>query len=557
MAEFFESSAIAGRLILKAGKTAYPWRMLALLPALIASALLVPTAKSAGAKSAAAETTVPVVRISAPVPNIDWTTTLDLASARVILNLMEGLTAFDGNGILRPALATKWTASKDQKKFTFQIRKGVLWSDGVPLTAQHFVDNFVRMLDPKVAAIAAQKWWVIKNGREFNRGQITDPKLLGVRATDDHTLVFDLAEPASFLPSVLAHTVGLPVRKDKIAAFGDKWTRPENLVVVGPYKLAEWKDEKLTLVANERYYGAKPTTKTFTFRVVQDDSTALDLFKHGSLDVLYSPPRLDWPQLRATKQMSVLPHIRVLVMGTNVTKPPMDNVKVRQALSLATDRETLAKLLNGQDKPSGDRSVFEPLPGWIPKGVPGYNPSIGLKYNPELAKQRLAEAGYPGGKGLPPIQLGTDSRDEHKLIAERLQAEWKRILGVNVEIDVRDGMTHLGRVRADPPHVFRYGIGAVYLDPELFASMFIADGSVNYPRWKNAKYDALVAKAAGAATDRARFALYDQSQRILLEDEAVLIGITQELLPVMISPRIAGFTVTPHGAPVMKTTLVQ
>lgn len=168
----------------------------------------------------------PKIRISAGIPSIDWHATLDLASLRVILNVMDGLTAFDANGQLVPALSEKWTSSKDQKTFKFHLRKGVVWSDGVPLTAQHCADGILRLLNPKTGAIGASNFDIILGAKEYLQGKV-DASQVGVHALDEHTLEFKLETAARYLPALLAHNVGLPARLDLIAKHGDKWTRPK------------------------------------------------------------------------------------------------------------------------------------------------------------------------------------------------------------------------------------------------------------------------------------------------------------------------------------------
>lgn len=153
-----------------------------------------------------------------------------------------------------------------------------------------------------------------------------------MRALGPHKLEFRLDEATSYLPALLAHTISLPARLDKIQAFGDKWTSPENLVVLGPYKLVTWKDELITLVANDRYHSAKSQIQKFSFRVVHDDATALRLYQSGRLDLVYGPPRMEWGTLRKTDEFKIFPTIRVMAMTFNVLKPPFDQPKVWQAL---------------------------------------------------------------------------------------------------------------------------------------------------------------------------------------------------------------------------------
>ena len=449
---------------------------------------------------------VPVLRLETDVPSIDWQATLDLMSARVIFNLMHGLTVYDAADKLQPGVAQKWTISNQGKTYRFQLRKNVQWSDGVPLTAQHFADAFVRILDPKTGAPGGSKFWIIKGAEAFARGKNPDPKSVQIFVRDPHMLEIHLERAISSFPGMLAHTIGMPVRLDLIQKFGTKWADPANVVVNGPYKISEWKEHRFTLVVNEKFYGTKPKIEKFQFLVVTDSTTAMSLFETGELDVVYGPPRLQLPELRKRPGFRVFPNVRATALGINVTKPPMDNPKVRQALALAVDRDSIAKIL---DLGGGDgKAIYTATRSWIPQGIYGFDESIGLKFDPEKARAKLAEAGFRGGKGLPRLQVGFNSNDENNLVAERMKEVWKKELGVEVDIELRDFATHMARLRADPPHLFRFGIGAVYLEADIFTDYFLDDGTTNYGRWGSKKYDGWVKEAATLPVGKKRQDLY-------------------------------------------------
>lgn len=492
----------------------------------------------------------PTIRLPSDVTSFDWSKTMDLNSARVIFNIMEGLTVIDSSGKLVPAVAKSWKVTDGGKRYTFDIRHDVFWSDGVQLTAQHFVDGIIHLLDPKTGALGASRWWMIRGAKEYSTGKSKDISSIGIKAIRTFALEIELNQPSAAIPGLMAHTISLPVRLDLIAKYGDKWTDPENLVVNGPYKVIEAKNHQLVLSANDKYYGVKPKIKKFRFLVVADDSTALSLFDSKQIDVLYNPPRMNMANLRKKPSFRVYPHIRVTVFAFNVAKPPVDQIKVREALAMAVDRESIGKVLD-LGRTSESAAVFEPLKSWIPKGIPGTDDSIGLNFNPKLAQQKLREAGFPDGKNFPLIKLAVDTREEYRLMAERIQENWKNILNIKVEIETRDTAGHLGNIRVDPPHVFRFGIGTIYADPDLFADIFINDGTLNYTRWKSAKYDELVVKGRSELKIEMRKKHYDQAQKLLVENEVVFIPVSQESLPVLVSSRLKNFEVNMQSKPQM------
>jgi oligopeptide transport system substrate-binding protein len=494
------------------------------------------------------------IRLAQEVMDLDWHRRMDLFSARVILNLMEGLTKIDAAGNLKPALAIDWKVSKDGRKYIVNLRPGVVWSDGVPLTAQHFVDGFRRLEDPATAGIGASYWWILKGARDFNSGKTKDAKQLGVHAITPLRLEFDLERPAASFPSLLAHTISLPARLDLISKYGDKWMDPGKLAVLGPYNLSARNSQKIVLTANGHYYGHKPMIQSFQFIVVNDDDTALKLFESGSIDLVYQPPRLHLESLRLRPEFQVIANSRMTVIGFNVDKAPFKDARVRQAFALATDRESIARILDIGRKP-GQTAVFEPTLSWIPKGMLGYNSTLGLSFNAELARKKLAEAGFPDGHGFPKVALATDSREDYKLLSERLREIWSKTLNVKVDIEMRDWNGHFGILRTDTPTLFRFGIGTIYNDPDLFTQIFVTGGPGNYTHYANDKYDHIASQASSELKPGRRKNELDQAQKILLEDEPAIIPVLQESLPVLVSKRFKKLEINTQGVPLMSQAL--
>jgi len=472
------------------------------------------------------------MRIHSEPPTLDWSLATDNVSITILQNLMEGLADFDEKLQPKAGLAKSWEISKDGRTYTYKLRTNVKWSDGVPLTAKHFVDSWERLLNPKTASEYAYFLFDIAGAKDYNDGKLKDFTKVGVKAKDDHTFVVTLNKAASYFPSIPTFTATFPIRKDIIAKFGDKWTKPENMIVLGAFKLSDWKhDSKVSLVPNPNYYGNKPNLDKVNAYIINEDTTAINMFESGSLQYVSRLPALEIDRLKKSPAYKSAPFLRGYYYGFNTNKKPFDNIKVRQAFALAVDRKQITDLLKGGQIPTTS---------WVPKGMPGYEPNVGLDFNVKKAQKLLAEAGYPGGKGFPQVTYMFDTRDDNKLIAERLQAMWKQNLGVDLRVQNEDWKVYLNRLKADTPAMYRLGWGADYPDPDNFLNLFTSYSGNNYTGWKSKEYDNLIAKAASEPKMAKRLAYYKRAQQLLTEVDSVIIPLFIDSLNVLVSPRVVG-----------------
>lgn len=478
------------------------------------------------------------LRIETEPPTLDWNLAADYVSINILYHLVEGLAEYNEKLEPVPSLAT-WKVSKDGRTYTYTLKPGLKWSDGVALTAQHFWDSWERTLNPATASGYAYFLFDVEGAKEYNEGKLKDPAKLGFRVVNDSTFVVTLKKPATYFATIPAFTVTFPIRKDVIAKHGRKWTEPENMVVTGPFRLTQWKhDSRLEMAPNPHYRGPRPKLEKLTAHVVTEGTTAINMFETGKLDYLSRLPALEIDRLRKNPAYKTLPYLRGYYYGFNTSKPPFNDPRVRKAFSHAINREELVSLLKGGQLATSS---------WIPKGMLGYNAKIGLSYDPAKAKKLLAEAGYPDGKGFPAHTFMFDTRDDNKMIAERLQAQWQKVLGVSLSAQNEEWKVYLGRLRSEAPAIFRHGWGADFPDPDNFMNMFASYSGNNFTHWKNARYDALVEKAAGEAVPAKRVALYDQAQRLLTEEEAVIAPLFIESINLLVSPKVKGLRIDALG----------
>lgn len=469
-------------------------------------------------------------------PTLDWSLATDNVSIRVIENLMEGLTIYDAALRPQPAVAARWEVSPDGRVYTFYLRPDVHWSDGKSLTAHDFEYAWKRLLNPETASEYAYFLYDIAYAAEYNTGQITDAAFVGVKAVDDLTLRVELKKQAVYFPSITTFTATFPQRRDLIERYGDRWTAPEHLVTLGPFRLTEWRHEyRLTLAANESYYGGRPALDRVLFYVVSEETTALTLYETGDLDRVNLPP-IAIPLYKNHPDYVHSPFLRGYYYGFNINKAPFDDVRIRRAFSMAIDREEIPKILKGGEIPASS---------WIPAGMFAHNGKIGLPFDPEKARGLLAAAGYAMGAGLPEIILSFNSDPTNRLIAEHLQAQWKKNLGVHVRLDNMEWKVYLQRLKEETPQMFRLGWGADYPDPDNFMNLFTSTSGNNYTHWGNVDYDRLISQAASEGDPEQRLVLYDAAQRLLTETDVPIMPLFFAAQNLLIKPALEGMTINP------------
>jgi len=475
------------------------------------------------------------VNLGTEPPSLDWSLATDHVSFNVISNLMVGLTEFDKNLKPAPVIAKSWDVLDGGKKIVFHLRDDVLWSDGKKVRAHDFEYSWKRLLNPNTASQYAYILFDIANAQDFAEAKLKDSAAVGVQAQDDQTLIVTLRHPASYFLAITTFEVTYPQRQDLIDKFANRWTEPGNIVTNGPFLLTSWKHEnEIELSANPKFFSGKPAIDKVTMYMVNEKTTAVAMYEQGSLDFMdesHSIPTLDKPRLAKMPGYKVVPQLRGEYYGFAVDRKPFDNPKLRKAFALAIDRTVFPKILQGRAVPGTS---------WIPPGMLAHNPEIGLAFNPSEARKLLADAGYPEGKGLPPIVLGYNTQDDHKLVAEAVQGMWQKNLNVIVKIENQEWKVYLKKLQTDPFVVHRAGWGADYPDPDNFMKLFTSNSGNNHGRWKNPRYDELLEQAAAEQDEKKRLRLYDQAQKILTETDVAMVPLFWTTEATLLSPKFTG-----------------
>lgn len=494
-----------------------------------------------------------IVNLQTEPPTLDWHKSSDTTSSEVLTNIMDGLARFDlDDPELKavPALAEKWSSDKAAKKWTFELRKDVKWTDGVPFEAQQIVDGWERLLNPKTASEYAYFLFNVKNAQAYNEGKIKDFSQVGVKALSKDKLEVQLENSVSFFPSMLVHQSTYPFRKDLYAKYGNRWTNPGNLVSLGAYTLKNWEhDEALLLERNDNYYGEKAKTKYVLGRMITEQSSAINAFDAGEIDIIPELPSNDVSVLKKRPEYEKQNGLIVYYYGFNFRQKPFDNLNFRKAIAYAIDKNEITKVL-GQDDVTAT--------SWVPKGMMGYEEDMGIKFDPVKAKEYIAKAGYTDPTKVPKITITFNTNENHRKIAENVQAQIKRNLGINIEIQNEEWKVYLSKLNSKKGYsIFRMGWVADYPDPDNFLNLLTSYSANNHTGWKNAKYDSLIAKGVSELNADKRKIYYDEAQKILLEQDVVAIPLYYSIRQYLVNDRIKGFKLNALDSKVYKGVMVK
>lgn len=432
--------------------------------------------------------------------------------------LFEGLMRYDPKTSLgQLGIAESYTISDDKLTYTFKLRPGLVWSDGVPIVAQTIVDSWLRTLDPATGSqYAYMLGLVVKGADAYNTG--AGPREgVAIKALDDLTFQMELTGPAPYAIDMLAHQSFNVLPMHAIAKFGDQWTKPGNFVGNGPYVLKDWKpQEAITVVKNDKYWDkANVFLENVTFLPIEDLNTSYQKYKNGEIDWVNNQafPTLNIDEIKLRSDYQVSPQLSTYYYIFNVTRAPVSDVRVRKAIAMAIDtKELVEQVLKGGELPATS----------ISPAMPGYTPAAGNAFNAEEAKKLLAEAGFPNGEGFPKLTVIYNTSDRHKMIAEWVQQKLKTILNIDIELQNIEWKTFLDvRSKQHDFVITRAGWVGDYQDPNTFLDMFLTGSGNNDGLYSNAEYDRLIKLAATQAGEERMKTMHDAEEILMTQDQAV------------------------------------
>jgi oligopeptide transport system substrate-binding protein len=365
----------------------------------------------------------------------------------------------------------------------------------------------------------------LENAEAFAKGKLEDFSRVGVKALDEHTLQVRLNAPTPYFIQLMDHQSTYAVHRPTIEKFGKAtdrftpWTRVENIVGNGPFRLAEWRlNRRITVEKSDTYWDRDNVgLEGIVFYPTENISSEERMFRVGQLHYTQTVPLDKIPVYRA---MPDSPHVNTPYLGTyyyllNTLKPPLDDVRVRQALSMAIDRERLNDtVLHGTNLPAYSIT---------PPGALGYEPPQVFDYDVARARQLLAEAGYPDGKGWPGLELTYNTSESHLKIAVALQQMWREALNIDVTLVNQEWKVYLDTIDQMDFEMARRGWIGDYVDPNNFLDLFLCNGGNNNTGFCDSEYDEMVLRRAPRAKSREeRFAIFREAETRLMEQMPII-----------------------------------
>ncbi len=444
----------------------------------------------------------------------------------IINALFEGLTVKNPYTLeSESGVAQRWDISDDGMTITFHLNPQAKWSNGDPMTAEDYVWSWWRALNPAMGNQYGYMLYPLKNAEAFATGKIDDFSDVGVKAIDEHTLQVELNTPTPYFIQLMDHHSTFALHRPTIEKHGKatdrftRWTREENIVSNGPFRLKSWQlNRRLSVEKSDTYWNRdKVQLNGIVFYPTENISSEERMFRVEQLHYTQTIPLEKIPVYRAMKDS---PYANAPYLGTyyyllNINKPPLDDLRVRQALSMAVDREKLNNtVLHGSNVPAFSITPPDTL---------GYQPPKVFSQNIEAAQELLAQAGYPNGQGWPGLELTYNTSESHLKIAVALQQMWKNALNIDITLANQEWKVYLDSVDQMNFQMARRGWIGDYVDPNNFLDLFLCDGGNNSTGFCDPVYDELIKRQAPQAISREeRYALFNEAETRLMQQMPII-----------------------------------
>ena len=445
---------------------------------------------------------------------------------KIIRALFEGLAVKNPYTLEpEPGVAESWDISEDGRTIIFHINPRATWSNGEPVTAHDYVWSWRRALNPEMGNQYAYMLYPLINAEEYATGRLLDPDQVGVKAIDERTLEVKLNAPTPYFIQLMDHYSTFAVHPETVTAHGGAtsrftpWTRVDNIVSNGPFILSEWKlNRYIRFEKNPNYWNAdKVKLNAVMFYPTENLTSEERMFRAEQLHHTNEVPLDKIPVYQAMKRT---PFVQAPYLGTyyyllNTERAPLADSRVRRALSMAVDRDTLVSTVL--------QNAYVPAYSITPPDTLGYFPPITFGYDPEQARALLAEAGYPNGEGWPGLELTYNTSENHRKVAVAIQQMWKDTLNIEVTLANQEWKVYLDSVNQLNFQIARRGWIGDYVDPNNFLDLFISGGGNNNTGFRSDDYDDLILRQAPNATTReARYALFQKAEKMLMEEMPII-----------------------------------
>jgi ABC-type transport system substrate-binding protein len=482
-----------------------------------------------------------------PPDPFDPATLSDNRSIELAQNVFDGVTQINERNLsIAPALASSYKVSGNGRVYTFVLRRGVTYQDGRSLTAQDMVYSLNRALNPAVKSQYAFFLSPVLGADAVAAGK--KKTVAGVKALDSRRLQITLKQATPYFPALASMWPYWAVDQPSVDQFGKKAFDPPNVNGTGAFRLvSQVVDNSYVFEANPRYFLGRPKVNRVEVTIVPDPAAQLARYRAGEFDVIQNLDAATYLQVQRDsqlrKQLHIRPILRTVWINMSNDKEPFSNALVRRAFNRAIDKKALVRVAL--------RGLGSPAHTFLPPGMPG---SVAgsrrpTPFSPKTAQQLLAQAGFPGGDGFPNVTMSFNARSDFQAVAEFVQSELKKNLGVNITLKPRPSKvfnSELGDPATRPP-MSLYSFGLDYPDPQEqheYLGVSGPNGFANYAAYKSAKFDRLIATANRTVSFKKRMQLHRQAENTYLND-APVVPLYNTIATWLAKPGVRGFTVTP------------
>lgn len=465
------------------------------------------------------------IQIGGEPSTLDPAKVIDQFGFSILRNLILGLTKLDRDGKLQDGIAVSHTVDKTGLIYKFKLDPKARWSDGKPVTADDFVTGLRYALSPKTASPNTPYYFKIKNARKVFAGQLAADKL-GVRREGDE-FVIELEQPDPGLLRALSLPAAGPMRQDFLDQNKGEWN--ERAPTTGDYTVAVYHPaSEMRLAPNP--YRVQPGQRPILYRILQEEITAMNLFEAKRLDVITTITPTEVDRMRKKDLIRTVPSTTVFYFSFNHTTAPFNNIDWRRAIASSVDREGLAKLLHG---------IYLPQSSYVPKPMEG-----ALDYRPLEFKEAVAKV--RGIANKPRVRLAYGSSALTKIVGEKVQSDFKKLLGLEVTLEPMELKTLLARLKSDPPEMYFLGMSGMYDDPLNHLEAFSNVVEPNFSRYKSDEYEKLMEGVRGTAQGPERDRLARAANQLLVEKDVALVPAVLRLQVFAVNKELAGFHASPY-----------
>ncbi len=486
------------------------------------------------------------VAINSETGTMDPAGSIALTYLAYSVSALDELLTFDENGEIEYRAAESYKVNEDSTVWTFYLREDALWSDGTPVTSADFLNTITRALDPASGSGYANYLFPIENAEAIYNGE-AEMDTLGVETPDDHTLTFRLAEPCVYFLDLLR----LPVYTPSCERYADSpdsgWdTDPETSLANGPFCLTEYvPDQYFVLEKNENYWDKERIhLDRITYRFFDDTQSMANAYQAGEVDVATSLPSTVMELYDGQDDLLVTDLIATRYIYFNLNVEPLDDVRVREAINLAINREELCQIVGTDTEPT-----YNLIAKYMKDKETGEYFVDGAEQpfeeNVERARELLAEAGYPNGEGFPTLTYSYPTLEMDSDTAQVIQEQLKENLNINIELNAQELQSNYSSRYAGDFDMIRMNWTADFADPYTYLSMLLSNSTYNCSGIQDAEYDALVEQSSSESDPAKRAELMHQAEQLAVGEQFYIMPLYAMKSVNLVNPKITGIRQIP------------